>query len=140
MIKRERVWASDALLQMTNAARMKGGPQSHETVSWLETSLQNLNRGQGLGFTSGGLVIDRRTITNIGIAIGGGLTTLVTALLALTEDLEMPSGMLDANLTSCTLSGAENDAIQGALRLLLAQRNSSTCSFNMTLDSFLLAT
>ena len=117
---------------MTNAARMKGGPQSHETVSWPKTSLKNLNRGQGLGFMSGGLVIDRKTITNIGVAIAGGLTPLVTALLALTEDLEMPSGILDADMTSCALSNAENDAIQGALRLLLTQRNSSTCSFRST--------
>ena len=91
----------------------------------------------GLGFTVGSVVVDRKTLKNIGLAIGGGLTTLIAALLALTEDAEMPPPSERAGML-CELSGVESDAIEGMLRSVLAQRNSS-CEFNMTIGSLLRA-
>ena len=47
----------DHLLDELNNLRKKFGPRCNEEITWLETSLVRLNRGQGLGFTIGGIVI-----------------------------------------------------------------------------------
>ena len=101
-------------------------------MCWLEICLKNLNRGQGLGFTVQGVVVDKRTLKNIALAIGGGLTTLVTTLLALSEDAEMPS----ASSGVCGLSESENEAIRAMVNTFLVQRN-ATCVFNVTIDSIM---
>jgi hypothetical protein len=77
-------------------------------------------------------VVDKRTLKNIALAIGGGLTTLVTTLLALSEDAEMPS----ASSGVCGLSESENEAIRAMVNTFLVQQNAS-CAFNLTIGSIM---
>eukprot|EP01045_Picozoa_sp_COSAG04_P012067 COSAG04_NODE_798_length_10234_cov_8.130735_3_plen_492_part_00 len=94
----------DQLLDELNDLRKKWGPRCNEEITWLETSLMRLNRGQGLGFTITGIVIDRRFLKNLAMAIGGGMTTLITAVVALSE--EAP-GMVGARASACAPTAAQ---------------------------------
>ena len=63
------------------------------------------------------------------VALTGALSTLVTALLALSS-AHRPSGSEDA---ACTLSDSQIAAIQGVVRTF----SNSTCAYNISLDSIL---
>lgn len=63
------------------------------------------------------------------VALAGALSTLVTALLALSS-AHRPSGSEDA---ACALSGSQIAAIQGVVRTF----SNSTCAYNISLDSIL---
>ena len=56
----------DALMDRLNAVRMESGEAYHIRLEWLELSLKNLNRGQGLGFVS------RRNFKNYQLAMMSG--------------------------------------------------------------------
>ena len=63
------------------------------------------------------------------VALTGALSTLVTALLALSS-AHRPSGSEDA---ACALSDSQIAAIQGVVRTF----SNSTCAYNISLDSIL---
>jgi hypothetical protein len=59
----------------------------------LETSLDKLNNGQGLGFVVGGVVINNQTLAMLLLKIGGAAFTIMTYLLAYAnDDLPAPGG------------------------------------------------
>ena len=98
----------DQLLDELNDLRKKWGPRCNEEITWLETSLMRLNRGQGLGFTITGIVIDRRFLKNLAMAIGGGMTTLITAVVALSEEAPSLVGLtVGARASACAPTAAQ---------------------------------
>ena len=134
---------ADALLDTFNHAGIKHGPNSYQHIAWLGSSLRQLNRDQGkklsptclpapraltddracsagLGLKLLGSVVDKKSIRNAGIAVCGGATTLVTTMLALSEDSQ-PS----AATTACSLSAAEAAALRGVARTFA----NSSCSY-----------
>ena len=96
----------DKMMDTLNATRIKYGELCHDRIQWLEVSLKSLHREQvclqyihisgttassevrllirlvlqGLGFTIGGLVLDRRKLIQLFVGLGGGLTSLITLL------------------------------------------------------------
>ena len=60
------------------------------------------------GFTVGGAVLDRKTLRTLGITLGGGITTLITALLTL-ADTERGGKYDDEVARSCTLSTMQKE-------------------------------
>ena len=121
----------DHLLDELNNMRKIWGPQCNEEITWLETSLMRLNRGQGLGFTISGVVIDRRFLKNLAMAIGGGMTTLITAVIALSEEPPHLVGGPDRNL--CEPTEAQIAQVQ-----LSFGGSSANCSYdNLTIGSML---
>ena len=81
------------------------------------------NSGQGLGFTLGYTVIDRKTLTGAAAKMVTGFTTIYTILLALGE----PGGSASAGVEACELSAMQLAGIQAAMM----GRNAS-CAYNMT--------
>eukprot|EP01050_Picozoa_sp_SAG11_P001839 SAG11_NODE_86_length_17300_cov_11.466717_11_plen_71_part_00 len=49
----------DYMVDTLNTVRINYGEVCHEQIAFLEAALHNLHRGQGLGFTVGGAVVDR---------------------------------------------------------------------------------
>ena len=88
------------------------------------------NSGQGLGFTLGYTVIDRKTLTSAAAKMVTGFTTIYATLLALSEK---PGGSAGAGAAAdvCELSVQQVRVVQSVL-----QHNAS-CSFNMTVDAVL---
>ena len=89
------------------------------------------NSGQGLGFTLGYTVIDRKTLTSAAAKMVTGFTTIYATLLAVSEK---PGGSAGAGAAAdvCELSAAQVSMVQSVLQ----ERNAS-CSFNMTVDAVL---
>ena len=100
----------DLLSDSLNAVAISHGPECHLRLDYLETRLRRMNRGQGLGFRVFGVVVDRRLLKNCVIGIAGGMTTLVTTLLALAEQPVAITGE-----AVCALSERETAVIQGLL-------------------------
>jgi hypothetical protein len=96
---------------------------------------KSLGNGQGLGFQIGGLVIDNHTLRNAVIAIVGGLTTVVTTLLALSDDLER---LTPFNNSQCELTSAQLDAMRTMAVAFANEKGSENCEYaNITLADLL---
>lgn len=89
-----------------------------------------LHRGQGLGFTVLGIVVDRRILRNAAVAMAGGLSTGITALLALSE-----TGDPIRNESSGLCSGASINAAQVAA-LAAFRLGNDNCVYNITVNGF----
>eukprot|EP01043_Picozoa_sp_COSAG02_P035064 COSAG02_NODE_2488_length_8701_cov_25.089630_6_plen_174_part_00 len=120
----------DELMSTLNSVRMWFGEEKNERITWLEMSLKNLHHGQGLGFTIGGIVVDRRTLRVTFFALFGGVSSVLTALLALRA--EPPEEKQDIHGKAICSEELQAAAV-AALRAVMAGRN-ATCAFNMTLD------
>jgi hypothetical protein len=109
---------ADELMTALNQARIRGGEEAHEKISFLETVLRELHRGQGLGFTVGDQVLDRIYLKRTAVRIYGIMSTVITAILALreTEDTTAAAGGLlpQCNLSSVGLRSALADAFGNA--------------------------
>jgi hypothetical protein len=118
------------LMDSLNQVAIKYGEACHTRVDFLETRLKQLNRGQGLGFIFAGFILDIRALKTLALTLAGGLTTLITALFALTspdEWSEIESGV-------CSLSDSQLMAIKGVVQSVV---HNSTCTFNITLAEIL---
>ena len=125
----------DMLMDTLNDVRIKHQKPAHLQIEWLETALARLHHGQGLGFQIGGLVIDNRTLRNAVIAIVGGLTTVVTTLLALSDDLER---LTPFNNSQCELTSAQLDAMRTMAVAFANEKGSENCEYaNITLADLL---
>ena len=82
------------------------------------------NSGQGLGFTLGYTVIDRKTLNSAAAKLVTGFTTVYTILLALGDK---PRSSASAGVEACELSAMQLAGIQAAMM----GRNAS-CAYNMT--------
>ena len=82
------------------------------------------NSGQGLGFTLGYTVIDRKTLTSAAAKLVTGFTTIYAVLLALSDK---SGGSASAGVEACELSAMQLAGIQA----VMAGGNAS-CAYNMT--------
>ena len=120
------------LMDSLNQVAIKYGESCHARVDFLETRLKQLNNGQGLGFVFAGFLLDLRTLKGIAMTLAGGLTTLITTLLALAA----PEDWHEIEEGVCYLSDSQLMAIKGVVQSVV--KNSSSCaSFNITLDEIL---
>jgi hypothetical protein len=91
------------------------------------------NCQQGLGFTLGHRVINRKTLINIGVTLATSFTTLYATLMALAE---APSGGVGGGGGSeemCELSSVQ----LAGIRIAMLGRNMS-CAYNMSIATALL--
>jgi len=110
-------------MQELNCARIRCGHESHLQLACLEKALNGLNAGQGLGFTVSGLVLDKKSLA---LGLGGGASTLATALLAFGDDTPVSS----VGTAACALSAEHTGLIRGfALN--------ASCSYNVTINEVL---
>ena len=126
---------ADRLMDTLNEARMEHGKEADVAITWLERSLSNLNHGQGLGFTVGGAVLDRKTLRTLGITLAGGITTLITALLTL-ADTEAGAVYQDESAANCALSAVQREVIKSVLGNSSCAQNEFE-AFNRSLASYL---
>ena len=117
----------DELLSTLNRAGIKHGERCYHRIAWLKSRLRQMNSDQGMGFLVGGaMVLDRRSLSKLALAVGGGAVTVITTLLALSEDAQALAGGGASNAT-CALC-ADYTAIVKSFSL------NSTCSYNMSID------
>lgn len=95
----------------------------------VEQSLKNLHFGQGLGFQVAGVVVDRKTLTNVAMALFGGLTTLISVLLALSE---APATNVTARMDTCDV-GASDEVLLNIISDA-ARKLNTLCFGNLTLS------
>jgi hypothetical protein len=117
--------------------------ENHMKLKVAESLLQNLNRGQGLGFvvggkpgSSGGKVLDKNTLRAIFAAMSGFMGTVLPLIVATASREhwidEIAVGTPIADTDACMLSAHQISIIQSAMM----ERN-ATCSYNMSLDEIL---
>ena len=90
----------------------------------LERYLQNLNRGQGLGFVMFGIVIDKGMMNRIFSALMSFLVTVVPIILALHQPTNSTAGTGGAS--GCSLNAAQEAALQ------VASMMNASCTYNVT--------
>lgn len=103
------------------------GIKHHVRIDWLETRLQRLHRSQGLGFVIFGLVLDQRVLGTLAVALGGGLVTVITWVLAMSEAVVATNTAGGA----CGMDAATQQKVAAYARDLL--RN-DTCAFSMNVS------
>ena len=91
--------------------------------------MRSQNDNQGLGFTLGGTVINRKFLTLTGFRLGGSFTTLYAIIMAMGDDSAGSAG----GEAACELTEGQLVSIRAAM----FGRNAS-CSYNMTVGSTLL--
>ena len=92
--------------------------------------MRSQNDNQGLGFTLGGTVINRKFLTLTGFRLAGSFTTLYAILMAMGDDSAGSAG----GEAACELTEGQLVSIRAAM----FGRNAS-CSYNMTVGSVLLS-
>ena len=134
----------DELLNTLNRAGIMHSERSYHCIAWLESRLRQMNSDQGMGFLVGSsMVLDRRSLTQLAVGVGGGAVTLITAMLAMSEDAQAITATGVSNAT-CALSptqiattqslcGTENNRrcrynIDSVLRLKTDDASSASCS------------
>eukprot|EP01046_Picozoa_sp_COSAG06_P003427 COSAG06_NODE_134_length_22423_cov_17.315445_8_plen_418_part_00 len=78
----------NALLEQLNELRCLGDGSAHERVFPLETYLNTVNKGQGIGFKIGSAVVDRRALKQLALAMGGSLSTGLTIMASIAAPAE----------------------------------------------------
>ena len=123
--------ASSRCDEFMDSLNEKRTQENHEQILWLETKLSKLNKGQGLGFSVYGVVLDRKTLKNLAIGIVGTMSTVVTTLIALSEsDEAMVAVAQDSSVVPCAqLSPAQEAAVVG----MFSAFNSSCTWVNLTI-------
>ena len=92
--------------------------------------MRSQNANQGLGFTLGGTVVNRKLLTLTGFRLAGSFTTLYTIIMAMGDDSAGSAG----GAAACELTAGQLVSIRAAM----FGRNAS-CSYNMTVGSALLS-
>ena len=87
------------------------------------------NCGQGLGFTLGARVINRKTLTHTAVTLATSFTALYATLMALAES-PTDAGLRAGGSEICELSGTQVAGIRAAM----LGRNAS-CAYNMSVAS-----
>ena len=87
--------------------------------------MRSQNDNQGLGFTLGGTVVNRKFLTLTGFRLAGSFTTLYAILMAMGDD---SAGSGASGEGACELT--ETQAV--SIRAVLATFNSSCDSYNLT--------
>ena len=115
--------------------RRREGKGSHDQVSWVEAYLNGVNRGQGIGFTIGLVVVDQRTLTALGFSIISGMSTLIVYFAALGKSAssdEFPSSERDGTLAQ------KLGQLQSFIAVSPTGKHGPTCIFWASLTPFLL--
>jgi hypothetical protein len=85
----------DKLMVALNNKRISDrSMEVHDKLQILEVTLSKLNRGQGLGFTVGGKVLDRTTLRMITAAIGAVVSTALPVAFALSTGVGEPPSFI----------------------------------------------
>jgi len=116
----------DELMDKLTDVGIKYGEKQHVRVDWLETRLRRPHHSQGLGFVIFGMVLDRRSLGKLAFAIGSGLGTVITWVLALSGDAT--AQVVDVGGV-CGMDAAQKVDVQRYARLLLAN---ASCALNVT--------
>ena len=120
--------ACDALRDAINTKRGDNLGKLHEHGSHLlemEKYLEKLNRGQGLGVTVFGVVIDAAMMNKIFTSVVSFMVTVVPIILTLYAP---PTKAVDTDTSAtCTLTHPEQASIQGTFGLINA-----SCTYNIT--------
>ena len=90
--------------------------------------MRSQNDNQGLGFTLGGTVVNRKFLTLTGFRLAGSFTTLYAIIMAMGDDSAGSAG----GEAACELTEGQLVSIRAAM----FGRNAS-CSYNMTVDAVL---
>ena len=122
---------SDLLLEALNACGITHGEDCHLRVAFLETRLRALNKGQGAGFKTLGVVLNRAKLKNLSTAIFTGLTTTITSLLAYADHQEHRDRSAGVeSCGGCNVSASDVAIVRG----LFGDRG---CVWNMTIEDLL---
>ena len=123
----------DAILTALNEKRQESmlDFETDAKLQILERTLKQENRGGGIGFVVGHMVVDKRTLGTILVGMSGILGTIVPVVLAL-----QPTAR-NIGESACSLSAAQITIIQGALAISNGNSTSASCSFNQTLNEVL---
>ena len=111
----------DKLMVKLNDSGIKFGEKCRVLIDWLETRLRRLHQSQGLGLVKFGMVLDQRVLDALAVAIGGALITIITWVLALSDN----TAVLGAGTEACALPQSYVQGIKG----MMIDRNAS-CSYN----------
>ena len=95
-----RLWLlnlGDHLMQMINRLRLqwdstKAAADVHRRVWPLQVTLQQINHGQGLGFSVYSKVLDRKTLNLLAFSIISFIATAIPFIMAFMPDPEPPTG------------------------------------------------
>ena len=106
-----------------NANRLKhlNDPTAHAKIFGVETALRRLNLDQGLGFSIGGSVVDKRKLKQVLV----GMATTVSPLFATVMALR-PAPTTGAFV--CSLEKQQSLALQ-----VVASNFNATCTYNVTI-------
>lgn len=102
----------DRLIYSLIACRLRRGKASHANIRSLELGMRQLNEGGGLSFVCLGIVVDKRWLWMLALSLGGGLSTLVGALLALGKG---DVAALGVGAGACALTAQEEGSIRAAM-------------------------
>ena len=120
----------DLVMVELNQMGIKHGPEYHSKIDWLVCMLRRLNSGQGLGFTLGYTVIDRKTINHTAVKLASTFATIYAVLLTMGESNDS-LGHSNEKTEACALSEEHVAVIQAMLSV------NTSCSYNMTIESVL---
>ena len=115
----------DKLMDQLNESRKSYGPTSSDRICWLESTLRNLNNGQGLGFVVGRHVVDSKNLRSLLAKIGGLAVTISTFIIAFADSVQTTSSAGRV----CELSQVE----EAGLRMLLLGWHgmaNTSCTYN----------
>ena len=115
--------ACDVLMDVLNSRRTK---ETHDEIQWLEVKLKQLNKGQGLGIAVFSSVLDRSTLKQLFVAVIGTVSTLVTTVVAFTEEAAV-SGDL------CHLTEEQKQAF----RAVTSSWGMESCAYNASLNEIM---
>jgi hypothetical protein len=130
----------DKLMSQLNTKRVRNladndlGVQLHvnQHLTALETALAKQNNGKGLGFVAFGMVLNKRTLSQMSVIVSSAVSTVLPVIMLL-----QPRATSSAT-EDCSLDTAQAASLQLVGQLLRATTfANSTCQYNITLDEIL---
>jgi hypothetical protein len=99
----------------------------------LETALAKQNGGRGLGFVAFGIVINKRVLSQVFVAVASVASTVLPIIMLL-----QPRPIDAAPVDECTINSVQATSLELVGRLLTTTSfSNSTCMYNITLDEIL---
>ena len=103
--------------------------------------MKELNTGQGLGFTVFSVVVDKKTLNKLALAVLSTFATLVPIILALQPS---PDGLVDGigsklveGEPQCILTSQQLAGLQTMVAAIVGQNASMECHWNITIHDIL---
>ena len=96
------------LMQLNELRCLEDGTACHERVFPLECYLTTVNKRQGIGFKIFSVVVDRTLLKQLALGIGGGVSTGLTFLLSIDEEVAEEESVLGAGFGGCSCELLKN--------------------------------